>query len=197
MNAHFIGQFVKELLLKIILEERAKLDRDTQCGNTDFNILQHTRSTFDKVHDNYPMTDKELLVVTFISERFKPLVIDSKIKVYVNYGGLKKITWKTMDKTRITYWVILLQKPKLQVVQRRKKPPDELEGLVPIGHTLTTNASSGGMHHSSLGENLASPIKIIEGTQGLKYVCAPILIFGLDLKLFVFIFDFLEFSPSI
>ena len=26
VNAHFIGQFIKELLLKIILEERAKLD---------------------------------------------------------------------------------------------------------------------------------------------------------------------------
>ena len=179
VNAHFIGQFIKELPLNIILEERDKLDRDIQCGNTGFNVLQHTLSTPNKIHDNYFMTDKQLLAVTFISERFKPHVIDSKIKVYINYGGLKKIIWKTMNKNKIIYWVILLQEPKLQVVQRRKKPPDELGGFVSIGHTSTTNASPKSVHHPSLGENLAPVIKIIEETRGLEWVFSYILRFDL------------------
>ena len=111
------------------------------------------------------MIDKELLVVAFISEKFKPHIIDSKMKVYINYGGLKKILWKTTDKTRILCWVLLLQKPKLQIVQRKKKPPDELkesEERVSNGHISTTNTSSGGEHHSSLGEGLAPLTKIIK-----------------------------------
>ena len=51
VNAHFIGQFIKELPLNIILEERDKLDRDIQCGNTGFNILQYNRSTPSYVKD--------------------------------------------------------------------------------------------------------------------------------------------------
>ena len=190
-DTHFIRQFIKELLLKIIHEEINKLDKGIlrNDGNTSFDISQPIHGTLDKTHDNYTLTNEEFLIVTSLSKRFKQHVIDSKIKVYINYGSLRKITLKIMDKIRTIYWVILLQKPKLQVVQRKKKPPDELGRFVLIGHTSSTNAFTGGTHRPSLGENPASPIEVIEEIQGLNYVCTHILIFGDDFE-FLFCFQF-------
>jgi len=176
-NAHVIRQFIWECPFKLIRKVRNKPGEDipSQHGNIGFSTLQHTLSTLNNPYNNYSVNDKELLAVVLISDKFKPHIIDTKIEVYMNYGGLKKILWKTNDKTRVVYWILLLQKPKLQVVQRKKKPSDEPKKgkeRVSNEHISTTDTSPGGVYHSSLGEGLAPLMKIIERTR-----------VGLELKL--------------
>ena len=64
---------------------------------------------------NYTTTEKELLVVVFALEKFRPYILGSKIIVYTDRAALKYLLSKKEAKPRLIRWVLLLQEFNLEI----------------------------------------------------------------------------------
>ena len=63
--------------------------------------------------------EKELLVVIFALEKFRPYVLGSKIIVYTDHAALKYLLSKKEAKPRLIRWVLLLQEFDLEIKDKK------------------------------------------------------------------------------
>ena len=58
---------------------------------------------------NYATTEKELLVVVFAFDKFRPYLIGNKVIVFTNHFAIKYLMTKNNGKPRLNRLVLLLQ----------------------------------------------------------------------------------------
>ena len=58
---------------------------------------------------NYATTEKELLVVVFAFDKFRPYLIGNKVIVFTDHSAIKYLMTKKDAKPRLIRWVLLLQ----------------------------------------------------------------------------------------
>ena len=78
---------------------------------------------------NYTTTEKELLAVVFVLEKFRPFILGSKIIVYTDHAALKYLLSKKEAKPRLIRWVLLLQEFDLEIIGSENSVADHLSRL--------------------------------------------------------------------
>ena len=68
---------------------------------------------------NYTTAEKELLVVVYALEKFRPYILGSKIIIYTDHAALKYLLSKKEAKPRLIRWVLLLQEFDFEIKDKK------------------------------------------------------------------------------
>nr|GEW16307.1 reverse transcriptase domain-containing protein [Tanacetum cinerariifolium] len=74
-----------------------------------FKPIYYSNETLNNAQEHYTTTEKELLVVVFSFDKFRPYLLLSKTVVYTDHSALKYLFSKQDAKPRLIRWVPLLQ----------------------------------------------------------------------------------------
>ncbi|GJU48933.1 reverse transcriptase domain-containing protein [Tanacetum coccineum] len=95
-----------------------------QCKTKHFQPIHYASKTMTEAQARYTTTEKELLVVVYAFEKFRPHLVLSKSIVYTDHSALKYLLAKQDAKPRLLRWILLLQE--FDVVIRDKKGAENL-----------------------------------------------------------------------
>ena len=79
----------------------------------------YASKTLIKAQINYTTTEKELLVVVYTLEKFRPYILGSKMIIYTDHAALKYLLSKKETKPRLIRWVLLLQEFDLEIKDKK------------------------------------------------------------------------------
>ncbi|GKE78436.1 reverse transcriptase domain-containing protein [Tanacetum coccineum] len=74
-----------------------------------FQPIHNASKTITDAQAHYTTTEKELLAVVYAFEKFRPYLVLSKTIVYTDHSALKYLLAKQDAKTRLLWWILLLQ----------------------------------------------------------------------------------------
>ncbi|KAK1612432.1 hypothetical protein QYE76_036105 [Lolium multiflorum] len=83
------------------------------------NVIHYASKTLDAAQRNYATTEKELLVVVFACDKFRPYIVDSKVTIHTDHAAIRYLMTKKDAKPRLIRWVLLLQEFDLHIVDRK------------------------------------------------------------------------------
>nr|GEX22390.1 reverse transcriptase domain-containing protein [Tanacetum cinerariifolium] len=89
-----------------------------------FQPMHYASKTMTKAQIHYTTTEKEMLVVVYAFEKFRPYLVLSKIIVYTDHSTFKYLLSKQDAKPRLIRWVLLLQD--FDIIIRDKKGTENL-----------------------------------------------------------------------
>nr|GEW54709.1 reverse transcriptase domain-containing protein [Tanacetum cinerariifolium] len=84
-----------------------------------FQPIQYASKIMTKAQIHYTVTKKEMLVVVYAFEKFRPYLVLSKSIMYTDHSALKYLLSKQDAKLRLLRWVLLLQE--IDIIIRDKK----------------------------------------------------------------------------
>nr|GEX07935.1 hypothetical protein [Tanacetum cinerariifolium] len=90
----------------------------------DWNPIHYASKTTTEGQIHYTKTKKEMLVVVYAFEKFRPCLVLSKSIVYTDHSTLKYILSNKDAKLRLIRWVLLLQE--FDIIIRDKKGTENL-----------------------------------------------------------------------
>ena len=79
----------------------------------------YASKTLVKAQMNYTTMEKELLVVVYALEKFRPYILGSKIVIYTDHAALKYLLSKKEAKPQLIQWVLLLQEFDLDIKDKK------------------------------------------------------------------------------
>ncbi|GKA49781.1 reverse transcriptase domain-containing protein [Tanacetum coccineum] len=91
-----------------------------------FQPIHYASKIMTDAQAHYTTTEKELLAVVYIFEKFRPYLVLSKTIVYTDHSTLKYLIAKQDAKLRLLWWILLLQE--FVVIIRDKKRSEESRG---------------------------------------------------------------------
>lgn len=68
---------------------------------------------------NYTTTEKELLAIVFVVEKFRPYLLGTKVTIYSDHGALRYLMTKKEAKPRLIRWILLLSEFNLEIKDKR------------------------------------------------------------------------------
>ena len=68
---------------------------------------------------NYATIEKELLVVVFSFDKFRPYLIGNIVIVFTNHSAIKYLMTKKDVKPRLIHWVFLLQEFDVEIRDKK------------------------------------------------------------------------------
>jgi hypothetical protein len=74
------------------------------------HTIYYASKTLSEAQLNYATKEKGLLAVVFAFEKFRSYIMNSKVIIYTDHTGIKYILAKMDAKSRLIYWILLLQK---------------------------------------------------------------------------------------
>ncbi|KAK1681537.1 hypothetical protein QYE76_042385 [Lolium multiflorum] len=83
------------------------------------NVIHYASKTLDAAQRNYATTEKELLVVVFACDKFRPYIVDSKVTIHTDHAAIRYLMTKKDAKPRLIRWVLLLQEFDLHIIDRK------------------------------------------------------------------------------
>nr|GEW53868.1 hypothetical protein [Tanacetum cinerariifolium] len=89
-----------------------------------FQPIHYASMATTEAQIHYTTTEKEMLVVVYAFEKFRPYLALSKNIVYTDHSALKYLLSKQDDKPRLLQWVLLLQE--FDIIIRDKKGSENL-----------------------------------------------------------------------
>nr|GEV00218.1 reverse transcriptase domain-containing protein [Tanacetum cinerariifolium] len=89
-----------------------------------FHPIHYASKTMTEAQIHYTTTEKEMLVVVYAFEKFRPYLVLSKSIVYMDHSALKYLLSKQDAKPRLLQWVLLLQE--FDITIRDKKGSENL-----------------------------------------------------------------------
>ena len=84
-----------------------------------FRAIYCASKTFNEAQENYSTTEKEMLAMVFVCEKFRPYVLGSHIIIDTNHAVIKYLMAKKEAKPRLIRWVLLLQEFDLEIKDRK------------------------------------------------------------------------------
>ena len=97
---------------RIFLDDESRLDKKPTA-------ICYASKTLIESHINYTTTEKELLVVVYALEKFRPYILGSKIIIYTDHAALKDLLSKKEAKPRLIQWVLRLQEFDLEIKDKK------------------------------------------------------------------------------
>ncbi|OMO61184.1 reverse transcriptase [Corchorus capsularis] len=83
------------------------------------HVIYYASRTLDAAQKNYTATEKEMLVVVFALEKFRPYILGSKVIIYSDHAALRYLMKKKEAKARLMRWLLLFQEFDIKI--RNKK----------------------------------------------------------------------------
>ncbi|GJT72150.1 reverse transcriptase domain-containing protein [Tanacetum coccineum] len=74
-----------------------------------FQPIHYASKTMTEAQSHYTTTEKELLVVVYAFEKFRSYLVLSKTIVYTDHSAIKYLMVKPDAKSRLLWWILLLQ----------------------------------------------------------------------------------------
>nr|GEV10665.1 reverse transcriptase domain-containing protein [Tanacetum cinerariifolium] len=84
-----------------------------------FQPIHYASKTMTDAQSHYTTTEKELLAVVYVLEKFRPYLVLSKTIVYTDHSALKYLLAKQDAKPILLWWILLLKE--FDVIIRDKK----------------------------------------------------------------------------
>ncbi|XP_075105079.1 uncharacterized protein LOC142179249 [Nicotiana tabacum] len=81
--------------------------------------IYYASKTLSGAQLNYTMTEKEMLAVVFVFDKFRSYLIGSEVIVYTNHAALKYLILKKKSKLSLIRWVLLLQEFDLEICDQK------------------------------------------------------------------------------
>jgi hypothetical protein len=71
------------------------------------NVIHYASKTLNAAQNNYATTEKEVLIVVFACDMFRPYIVDSKVTIHTDHATVKYLMSKKDAKPRLIRWVLL------------------------------------------------------------------------------------------
>ena len=84
-----------------------------------FRAIYYASKTFNEAQENYSTTEKEMLVVVFACEKFRPYILGSHVIIHTDHAAIKYFMAKKEAKPRLIIWVLLLQEFDLEYKDKK------------------------------------------------------------------------------
>nr|GFB31718.1 reverse transcriptase domain-containing protein [Tanacetum cinerariifolium] len=84
-----------------------------------FRPIHYASKTMNQAEANYTTTEKEMLAVVYVFEKFRSYLIMNKSIVYTDHSVLKYFFAKKDAKARLLRWILLLQEFDFKVIDTR------------------------------------------------------------------------------
>lgn len=112
------------------------------------HVIYYASRTLNDAQLNYTTTEKDLLAIVFVLEKFRPYLIGCKVIVYTDHVALRYLLTKASAKPRLIRWILSLQEFDLKTKDKK-----ENENVV-AGHLsrLITNYNPNEHKHVQLNE---------------------------------------------
>ena len=68
-----------------------------QRQNKIFHVIYYVSRTLNEAQLNYAIIEKELLVIVFVFDKFRPYLIINKVNVYTHHSAIKYLMVKKDD----------------------------------------------------------------------------------------------------
>jgi len=72
-------------------------------------VIYYASKTLNSAQMNYTTTEKELLAVVFVCDKFRSYLVGSPVVVFSDHAALKYLLSKKDSKARLVRWILLLQ----------------------------------------------------------------------------------------
>ena len=63
-----------------------------------FRAINYASKTFNEAQDNYSATEKEMLVMVLVCEKFRPYILGSHVIVHTDHAVIKYLMEKKMQR---------------------------------------------------------------------------------------------------
>ena len=84
-----------------------------------FRAIYYASKTFNEAQENYSSTEKEMLVMVFTCEKFRPYILGSHVIIHTDHAAIKYLMTKKEAKPRLIRWVLLLQEFDLEIKDKK------------------------------------------------------------------------------
>nr|GEW83734.1 reverse transcriptase domain-containing protein [Tanacetum cinerariifolium] len=118
-NNHFPLPFMDQMLERLAGNEYYCFLDGAVLGQRQekhFRPIHYASKTMTKAESNYTTTEKKLLAVVYVFEKFRSYLIMNKSIMYTDHSALKYLFAKKDSKARLLRWVLLLQEFTFKVI---------------------------------------------------------------------------------
>ncbi|GJR42726.1 reverse transcriptase domain-containing protein [Tanacetum coccineum] len=84
-----------------------------------FRPIHFTSKTLNSAQQNYTVTEKELLAVFFVFDKFQSYLVLSKIVMFTDHAAIKYLFLKQDAKPRLIRWILLLQEFNIEIKNKK------------------------------------------------------------------------------
>ena len=84
-----------------------------------FKAIYYASKTFNEAQENYSTIEKEMLVIVFACEKFRPYILGSRVIIHIDHASIKYLMAKKEAKPRLIRWVLLLQEFDLEIKDKK------------------------------------------------------------------------------
>ena len=84
-----------------------------------FQVIYYASRTLNDAQLNYATTEKELLVIVFAFDKFRPYLIYNKVVMHTDHSAIKYLMTKKDAKPRLIRWVLLLQEFDVEIKDKK------------------------------------------------------------------------------
>ena len=66
-----------------------------------FKAIYYASKTFNEAQENYSTTEKEMLAIVFVCEKFRPYILGSHVIIHTDHAAIKYLMAKERSKAKI------------------------------------------------------------------------------------------------
>ncbi|KAL4272658.1 hypothetical protein GQ457_13G014080 [Hibiscus cannabinus] len=113
-----------------------------QCKGKIFHPIYYASKTLNDAQVNYTTTEKGLLVVIFVFDKFRSYLIGAKVIVYTDHSAIKSLLSKKDLKPRLIRWILLLQEFDVEIIDRKGTENQVVDHLSKLENKEITTTTS-------------------------------------------------------
>jgi hypothetical protein len=83
------------------------------------HVIYYASKTLNDAQLNYSTTENELLAIVFALDKFRSYLLGSKVLVYSDHAALKYFLSKKDAKSRLIWWILLLQEFEIEIWDKK------------------------------------------------------------------------------
>jgi len=90
-----------------------------QWKNNVFHTIYYASRKLNDAQLNYTTTEKELFVMVYAFDKFRPYLMGNKVLVYTNHAAIRHLVSKKDVKPRLICWILLLQEFDVEIKDKK------------------------------------------------------------------------------